>query len=105
MKIRIVAAALVGLASLAATAPASAQVGDRAHRQEQRIQQGERSGALSPREAWQLQHQQRGIRWQEARMRDRNGGRLSPHDRWVLEHRQDAANRDIYHDKHNWHRG
>ena len=105
MKIRIIAAALTGLVALAATAPASAQVNYREHRQEWRIHQGERTGSLTPHEAWRLQQQQRRIHWQEARLRDRDGGRLSPHDRRVLQHRQDLANRDIYHDKHDWHHG
>jgi hypothetical protein len=51
---------LAAVAALGAALPAAAQTGDwRAHRQEQRIEQGLRHGQLTPREAIRLERQHR----------------------------------------------
>ncbi len=99
MKTLAIAAAL-GLAALTAL-PAAAQVNARQDRQAARIEQGVRSGELTPGEARGLAHQQRSIARQENRMRARNGGYLSPRERARLAHRQNRANRAIYEAKHN----
>ena len=106
MRTKIIVAALAGLTMLSAAVPASAQVDYREHRQEQRIHQGERSGALTPREAGRLEDRERHIHYREANMRWRHNGHLSPHDRRVLRHRQNVTSRHIYRQKHDWqHRG
>lgn len=93
-------AALMGLGIV--TSGAQAQGIDRRHyNQDRRIEQGVRSGRLTPHEARRIEHQQRSIRHQENRMRYRNGGHLSRHDRAVLQHREDRASRHIYRAKHN----
>lgn len=95
-------AALIGLTAVGA---AQAQPIDQRHyNQDRRIDQGIRSGRLTPHEARRLDHQQRSISRQEDRMRYRNGGHLTGRDRAVLRHREDRASRHIYRAKHN-HRG
>lgn len=96
----MIAAGLMGLGLVAGTA--QAQPVDRRHyNQERRIDQGIRSGRLTPHEARRIEHQQRSIRHQESRMRYRNGGYLTGRDRAVLQHREDRASRHIYRAKHN----
>jgi hypothetical protein len=84
--------ASVAIATLGAALPAAAQpIGQREHRQEQRIRQGEVRGQLTPAEARRLQFLEMRLHRTEARMRARNGGRLSPMERRRL---QRMANRD-----------
>ena len=98
---KAIAAALLGLVTIAAVSPASAQVMDRQWRQHHRIEQGVRSGHLTRAEFRRLKLQQARIARTEAAMRYRNGGHLTRHDRMVLRAMQDRANRAIYRDKHN----
>lgn len=96
----LIAAAALGLAALTAM-PAAAQVNGREIRQDRRIDQGVRSGELTPREAAHLERQQGRINRQEARMRYRNGGYLRPGQRARLEREQNRASRHIFRAKHN----
>jgi hypothetical protein len=96
----------VGLAATALMATtafsASAQTVDqRAHTQEQRIQQGERSGALTGREADRLQNGEARIKNTEARMRENNDGRLNYRQRARLARMERNHSRTIYRLKHN----
>ena len=76
-------------------------VPNRQYEQQQRINQGERSGQLTGNEARNLEHGQRSISRQESRMRARHGGRLTRHDRRKLNRRQNRQSRRIQQDKHN----
>ncbi|MGE4129173.1 MAG: hypothetical protein AB7E80_13505 [Hyphomicrobiaceae bacterium] len=79
--------------------PASAdQIDRRQARQSDRIEQGIRSGSLTPREAAQLRQQQAYIRDLERKYE--RDGRLSPQERARLNAALDAANRSIYREKH-----
>jgi hypothetical protein len=93
-----------GLAlSMLMAAPAMAQgVNARQERQHHRIEQGMRSGALTPHEARRLHRRQRSIARQERRMRWRNGGHLSRHQRHVINKRLNRTSRAIHRKKHNW---
>lgn len=94
--------ALATVATLAGAVPAAAQgIDQREHRQEQRIQQGERSGALTPREAGRLQHREMRLHRTEARMRWRNDGRLNHRQRERLARMENHDSRAIYRLKHN----
>ena len=95
-----IAAALLGLSLLAGTAQAQT-VDQRHYDQQRRIEQGERSGALTPREARHAERQQGRIDRTEARMRDRHGGHLTYRDRLRLQHRENRASRHIWRAKHN----
>lgn len=92
---------ILAAASLAAALPAAAQpVNQRETRQEQRIDQGVRSGALSPRETYRLQRREVSIRHEERIMRMRHDGRLTHYDRVALNHRLNRTSHAIYAEKH-----
>jgi len=93
-------AAALGL-SVLATAANAQTVDQRHHNQQHRIAQGVRSGELTRHEARRVEHQQRSIDREEARMRWRHHGHLTAHDRWVLRHREHRASNHIYRAKHN----
>jgi hypothetical protein len=95
-----VAAMALGLAALTAL-PAAAQVNAREANQQHRIDQGVRSGELTPREAGHLERKQGRIQAHEARMRARNGGYLTPRQRARLARQQRRASRHIFRAKHN----
>lgn len=93
-------AALIGVGLAAGSA--QAQTVDQRHaNQQQRIDQGLRSGSMTPGEARGVERQQGSIDRQEGRMRARDGGRLNGYDRAVLQHRETRASRHIYRAKHN----
>lgn len=95
-----IAAALLGLSVLAGTAQAQS-VDQRHYDQQRRIEQGERSGRLTPGEARRVERQQGRIDRTEARMRYRHGGHLTYRDRMRLQHRENRASGHIYRAKHN----
>lgn len=89
-------------ATVGASAPSFAQtVNQREHRQERRINQGERSGALTPQEAYRLRMREHRLRMREYRMRRRNGGHLTAHDRRSLRQAESRNNQAIQRLKHN----
>jgi hypothetical protein len=97
---------ILGLAAAAIMATtaisASAQpVDHRAYNQEQRIQQGERNGSLTGREANRLQNGEARINRTEARMRANNDGRLNYRQRGRLARMEQTHSRTIYRLKHN----
>src|SRR3954447_7758889 len=92
-----VVAAAVGLGFCGA---AFAQAGtvQRDVNQQQRIEQGLRSGQLTTREASRLENEEARIERDQARaMKD---GKLSPAEKARLEREQNAVSRDIYREKH-----
>jgi hypothetical protein len=71
----------------------------REQNQQQRIQQGVNSGALTPRETGRLEAQQARITQNEARMKA--DGTLTTAERKKLTREQNKASKDIYRKKHN----
>jgi hypothetical protein len=69
--------------------------------QQARINQGARSGQLTPRETAHLEHQEHAINHEEHAMRAQDNGHLTAGDRHVLASQQNAESRRIYNDKHN----
>jgi hypothetical protein len=67
--------------------------------QEQRIDQGVKSGRLTPREAGKLDRQQAKITQNEERMKA--DGKLTNKERAKLNREQNRASRNIYRKKHN----
>jgi len=96
----ILAALLLGVVAVPAfAADAPPRVERREARQERRIDQGVRSGRLTPREAHRLDRGQRHVARMERRMgRD---GRYTPRERARLQHAQNVQSRRIYRLKHN----
>jgi hypothetical protein len=72
--------------------------------QDRRIEQGVRSGQITPREYWRLQSEQARIRQMERYAR--SDGYISGRERAAIEAAQDSASRDIWRQKHdaqrNW---
>ena len=71
----------------------------REQNQEQRIQQGVKSGELTPRETDRLEAQQTKIKQDEERMKA--DGTLTKAERNKLKREQNRASRNIYRKKHN----
>lgn len=76
-------------------------VNSRLSHQNARIEQGERSGELTNREANRLEHRDARIGRQEARMRA-SGGRFTGRERARLRREENRTSGAIYGDKHNY---
>lgn len=74
------------------------RVDARQDRQEQRIDQGAARGSLTPREAGRLERQQ--TRIDRAEVRAKADGDVTAKERHRLHKAQNAASRDIKHQKH-----
>jgi hypothetical protein len=95
---------ILGLLTLTGLPVAAQNVNDpgiqeRELKQQQRIQQGIKSGQLTPGEATRLENQQSRIKATEDRMKA--DGKLTPGERARLTQRQNCASRNIYRKKHN----
>lgn len=95
-------AALTAAALVSAAAPSFAQtINQRETNEQSRINQGVRSGELTPGEAARDERHLTSIDDQTARMRARNGGRLTPREHAYEERRLNHESRRIYRTKHN----
>lgn len=90
------------LLAAALAVPAFAQAQDRVDKreanQERRIQQGEKSGALTQKEAARLERDQARIEKKEQKARA--DGKMTPKERARLEKAQNRESRKIYREKH-----
>lgn len=94
--------AIAAATTILGAVPAAAQSVDRReYRQEHRIVQGERTGALTRGEARRLQHREVRLRRTELRMRARNGGYLTYRQRARLSRMENRDSRAIARLKHN----
>ncbi len=98
----IAVAACAALPVLAQTPPpdptATPGIDRRAASQEQRIEQGERSGALTPREAAKLERGQAHVQNMETRAKA--DGVVTAKERRHIRHAQNVQSRKIYREKH-----
>lgn len=92
-----VATLLIGTAAYAGTNDPVVQ--KREQNQEKRIDQGVKSGELTPRETGRLEAQQAKIKQDEERMK--SDGKLTKKERRKLKREQDRASKNIYQKKHN----
>ena len=99
MRIKLFAAGLIGLATVATALPADARINGRQYRQQQRIFNGVKSGELTGRETYRLERREGRIASYEARSRA-DGGGLSGRERYRIERMQDRTSRSIYRQKH-----
>jgi len=93
--------AIVGIAVLSVAAPVFAQetrVDRRQERQEQRIDKGIESGALTPRETQKLEQGQQHIEKLETKAEA--DGKVTANEKARLEHAQDVQSKRIYKQKH-----
>jgi len=79
----------------------AAEVDQREANQQARINQGVRSGELTPGETARLQNREGRINNEIARDRAANGGHLTPGERARVNRQQDRASAAIARDKHN----
>ena len=75
------------------------RVDKREARQQARINQGVKSGQLTPKEANRLEKQQTRIKANEAKAK--SDGKVTPKERAKLMREQNRASRNIYRKKHN----
>ncbi len=75
------------------------RVDKREARQQKRINQGVKSGRLTPKEAARLEKQQARIKRNEAKAKA--DGKVTPKERAKLTREQNRASRNIYRKKHN----
>ncbi len=101
MKRTLIAVAMMAGFTLAANAQSVYQ---REYNQQERIGQGVRSGALTPRETGHLERQEVGVRREIARDRFYNRGRLTGYERARIECQESRLSNEIYRDKHNGYR-
>lgn len=69
--------------------------------QQTRINQGARSGQLTPHETAHLERQEHGIHSEERGMRSQDNGHLTTQDRHTLDRQQNQESRRVARDKHN----
>ncbi|HSB40504.1 MAG TPA: hypothetical protein VLK28_01640 [Methylomirabilota bacterium] len=97
----VVKAAVIGIVTLAVAAPALAQetrVDRRQERQEHRIDQGVKSGTLTPRETKRLERGQRHVEKLETKAQ--SDGKVTAREKARLEHAQDVQSQRIYRQRH-----
>jgi len=90
---------LLGLAATGLAGPRTPRINRRQENQQDRIQQGVKSGALTRREAGRLESLEGRI--QANKLIDKSDGHVSPRERAQLNRELNRASRDIYRDKHN----
>lgn len=95
----LIALGIVCLATAGTAYAGTPRINHREHAQQQRINEGVRSGELTRREAGRLEAQQAAIRAQEAYYR-RTGGHVSASERRTLNRELNSTNRRIARQKH-----
>lgn len=98
-KLLIVVLAAVAVPAIAQTAaPATPRIDKREAVQQQRIEQGVKSGQLTPQEAARLEKGQ--ARVQSMEDKAKADGKVTAKERSRIEHAQDQQSRKIYREKH-----
>jgi predicted Holliday junction resolvase-like endonuclease len=103
---KVVSSLLSGVVLCAALTPmtsiaAPRQVNKRLENQQDRINQGIKSGELTRKEAGNLEAKEARIKNNERFDRKKDNGKLTPAQRASLNKQLNRASRDIYKDKHN----
>jgi hypothetical protein len=81
--------------------PEGMGVNARQDRQQNRINQGVKSGQLTPGETRNIEHNETNIHNEAKTDREENGGHLTGAEHNQIEHQQNHESRQIYNDKHN----
>jgi hypothetical protein len=92
--------AVVTMSLFATTAAFAGEVGRRQERQQARIIQGVKSGALTPREAARLERNEARLEAEKIDMREDNNGKLTRADYVKLNRQLNRLSRAIYYQKH-----
>jgi hypothetical protein len=80
--------------------PRREQVNDRLANQDRRIDNGVRTGKLSPQQARQLHREDRAIRTQERADAAAHGGHITKPEQRQLNREENRTSRQIYNEKH-----
>jgi hypothetical protein len=80
--------------------PRRAEVNGRLANQDKRIQQGEKSGKLTPGQAKQLHQEDKAIRKEERRMAAKDGGHITKKDQAKLNRQENKVSKQIHAEKH-----
>jgi len=93
---------LVGFSGilLASDVRAAGRIQRRKENQQDRIAQGVKSGALTPRETARLENKEARLNGEIRDMREDHGGKLTPRDRRIINRQQNRLSRQIYRQKH-----
>lgn len=78
-------------------------IGTRKDNQQERIDEGIKSGRLTPEEAARLEKRQRRIRRETRQMRAANGGKLTTAEKEKIQRQQNRASHRIHAEKHDKH--
>ena len=100
LKMLVVPALLLAFSAptFAADPVATPGIDRRIQNQEKRIEQGERSGALTGKEAARMERKEQNIQKMEDKAKA--DGKVTPQERRKLDHQLDQQNRRIQHEKH-----
>ena len=98
---RMIGAVLAGSMMMIGASAFAGEVDRREMNQQARIEQGERTGQLTPREAEHLERREAKTERQLRRERMENGGRLTRAERRRINREENRSSRQIYADKHN----
>ena len=77
------------------------EIGQRREDQQDRIEQGVKSGQLTAGETSRLENREQGINREASADRQANGGKLTGEDKKAINQSQNRTSRAIYRDKHN----
>jgi hypothetical protein len=98
----LLCASIIAMTTTAFAGVATPRIEQRQDNQEQRIEQGVKSGELTTGETKRLEAQQNRI--ETAELRAKSDGVVTPSERARLTHRENKASRNIYRKKHNFRR-
>jgi hypothetical protein len=98
---KIIAAALLATFVGSSGMVLAAEVDQRLENQHDRIQQGEKSGELTNKEAHNLKKSDRKIRKEIKRDRTENGGNLTNKEKAKINRQENHVSKKIYRKKHN----
>ena len=96
--VKFVTFAALAVALPALAQPSTERIDRREANQERRIEQGEKSGALTPKEAARLEKGQARVRRMEEKAAA--DGRITRKERERIEHAQNVESKKIYREKH-----
>jgi len=99
MKTGIVTAIGVALLVTSAAPGFGGTINKRSQSEENRIEQGKKSGSLTPKETERLENQQEII--DKEREQAKEDGKVTKRERRDIKHDQKRLSKDIYHKKHN----
>jgi DNA-binding transcriptional regulator of glucitol operon len=80
--------------------PRRTQVNGRLNNQNKRINQGTKSGTLTPQQAAQLHHEDGQVRQEERDMASQNGGHITKQEQKTLNQQENQVSKQIYDEKH-----